>query len=341
MLITRRELLLSLAGSTSLSGETLPLPDDLKVPHKAGRLVIPPSRRSSDFDHKGADVPFVFRHDDRHYMTYVGFDGNGYQTGMASSEDLLHWRKEGLVLPRKPESTVLRHNAALSWILRENDVFSSGRLKQVHGRYVGVYHAYPKPGYEEGAAVIGLCWSDDLRTWEIETPCLRAEDGGHWERGGLYKACLVEHDGTYYIFYNAKDAGRRWKEQTGFATSRDLRTWSRYAGNPVVQNGPPGSPDERFASDPCVLAYRDGWAMFYFGLDDAGVARDLLALSDDLRQWRKCDGILIDTGPPGSVDSKYAHKPSLIHHDGVLYHYYCAVSPEHGRGIAVAASRPR
>jgi hypothetical protein len=119
-----------------------------------------------------------------------------------------------------------------------------------------------------------------------------------------------------------------------------LKLWTRFAGNPIVRNGPPGSPDERFASDPCVLRYRKQWAMFYFGLDEKGVARDLLALSGDLREVSKCATPLIDVGPQGSVDSTYAHKPSIVFHRGVLYHFYCAVSKEFGRGISMATSRP-
>jgi hypothetical protein len=58
-------------------------------------------------------------------------------------------------------------------------------------------------------------------------------------------------------------------------------------------------------------------------------------------------GILIDVGPAGSIDSRYAHKPAVIARDGKVYHFYCAVSPaenpkqgeiEYGevRGISVA-----
>jgi predicted GH43/DUF377 family glycosyl hydrolase len=131
-----------------------------------------------------------------------------------------------------------------------------------------------------------------------------------------------------------------WQEQTGFASSVDLKNWVRFSGNPILRNGLPGSPDERFASDPCVLRYGDQWAVFYYGLDARGVARDLVALARDFRQVTKCEGFLIDVGPVGSVDSTYAHKPSLVFRHGALYHFYCAVSPEYGRGISVAASRP-
>jgi len=316
------------------------IPDELKTPHKTNRLVIAPSEEAGTFDHQGADAPFVFRHEESFYMTYIGFDGEGYQTGLASSSNLLDWQKEGVIIRRDPENPVTRYNVALTWILRENGVFAPGRLKQVRGKFLGVYHAYPKPGYEEGPAVIGLAWSPDLRQWELTAPFLRPENGQPWEQGGLYKACLVEHLGTYYLFYNAKTRGKSWHEQTGFATSKDLKVWKRFEGNPVVRNGPRGSVDEIFASDPCVLHYADGWAIFYYSLDAKGVARDRLALSPDLRRVNKCDGVLIDVGPAGSVDSKYAHKPAIIFHNKTLYHFYCAFSPEFGRGISVATSKP-
>jgi predicted GH43/DUF377 family glycosyl hydrolase len=314
-------------------------PDDLRTPYKCDRLVVAPSGVPGAFDEKGADCPFVFRHKNRYFMTYIGFDGVGYQTGLASSEDLLNWKKEGVILPRDPSSPITRYNVALTWIVREEDVSSSGRLRLVRGRYLGVYHAYPQPGYESGPAVIGLCWSRDLHHWKIDPPCLRAEGGAAWESAGLYKACLFESDGHFYLVYNAKDRPAKWREQTGVAVSTDLKNWRRLPSSPLLRNGPAGSPDEIFASDPCVLRYHDQWAVFYFGLDRAGVARDLLALSNDLNSAIKCPEPLVDVGLPGSVDSQYAHKPSVICHHNTLYHFYCAVSKEHGRGISVAASR--
>lgn len=319
-------------------------PDRLLTPYKYGHLVLSASGDPQAFDSRSVDCPFVFRHDGRFYMTYAGFDGTGYQTGLASSSDLIMWRKEGAILRRDPNSPVARYNVSLNWILRENELRSPAELKRVRGRYLGVYHAYPNAGLEQGPAVIGLAWSSDLFHWTLDAPCLRPEDGAAWERGGLYKPCLVEDGGTYYLLYNAKDAAEHsWREQTGVATSRDLKTWQRHSGNPILRNGGPGSPDERFASDPCVL--RDGgrWALFYYGLDAKGAARDLLATSPDLFRAEKCAQVLVDVGPPGAVDDRYAHKPSVITYKGDLYHFYCAVSAPSGReirGISVARSRP-
>ena len=320
-----------------------------RTPYKYGKLALPPSPEPGAFDSRTVDCPFVFHHHGLFYMTYVGWDGTGYQTGLASSGNLVHWRKEGSILRRDPSSPVTRYNIAMNWIVRQNELRSAGELKKVRGRFLGVYHAYPNPGLEEGPAVIGLCWSDDLRRWEIETPCLRPEEGAAWENGGLYKPCLVEHRGAYYLFYNAKtknlprEQGGGWREQTGLATSTDLKSWRRYERNPIIPNGPAGSRDERFASDPCVLLDKQRWAFFYYGLDQKGEARDLLALADDPFHPVKVNEILIDVGPPGSVDSTYAHKPSVLCHQGTLYHFYCAVSgkwPNEVRGISVARSRP-
>jgi predicted GH43/DUF377 family glycosyl hydrolase len=223
-------------------------------------------------------------------------------------------------------------------------LYSSGQLVPVDGRYLGTYHAYPNRGFEQGSAVIGLCRSKDLRHWEVDAPCLRPQDGAVWERGGLYKPCLVHYKETYYIFYNAKnDREGRWHEQTGVAISKDLKSWNRYTGNPVITNGPAGSVDEIFASDPCVLQDRNEWVLYYFGLDAKGVARDLAAISPDLLHTEKCNRILIDVGPQGSIDSTYAHKPTLVGHKGDLYHYYCAVHRDSGheiRATSVARSRP-
>jgi len=338
---SRRSFLFALAAT--------PLPpardqhEAFETPYKFGKLVLSASGDTDSFDNRSVDCPFVFHHADRFYITYIGFDGKGYQTGLAESDNLTDWRKLGCILRRDPNSAITRHNIAMNWIVRQNALGSMGDLKKIHGRFLGAYHAYPNAGYEEGPAVIGLCWSDDLLHWQVDAPCLRPQDGADWERGGLYKPCLVEHRGTFYLFYNAKTSEKRWHEQIGVATSSDLKRWRRNAGNPIVSNGGAGSWDEKFASDPCVMQAGKQWALFYYSLDAQGKARDLLATGDDLFRPQKVPKILVDVGPPGSVDETYAHKPSVVTFNGALYHFYCAVSgkyPNETRGISVARSQP-
>lgn len=314
-----------------------------RTPHKFGRLVLGGSKQPGAFDEKAVDCPFVFSANGKFHMFFTGFDGTGYQTGLAVSDDLVNWERKGVVLARDPFDPVTRYNVSSASILRENDLHSPGRLTKVNGRYLAAWHAYPSPGYEEGAAVIGLAWSDDLVHWERTAPILRPEDGAEWERGGLYKPCLVKHGDTYLLYYNAKTTGTPWLEQTGLATSRDLKTWTRHPASPLLRNGSAGSWDDRFASDPAVFRVGGKWAMFYFGLSSDKKARDLLAIGDTPYAFDKVPEIMVDAGAPGSVDNPYAHKPSMIAHKGDLYHFYCAVGgkwPNEVRGITVARSRP-
>lgn len=333
-----------LAGAAASGGAVPPsLAAALRTPHKLGRHVLLGSGVPGSFDEKAVDCPFVFFHDGRFHMTYVGFDGTGYQTGIAVSDDLVHWERRGLLLARDPSDPVTRYNVAAASILRQNDLHSPGRLLRVAGEYVCAWHAYPSAGYEEGPATIGLAFSRDLKTWRRTAPILRAQDGADWERGGLYKPYLLRHGDTYYLFYNAKTEGNPWHEQTGVATSRDLVTWQRHPGNPLVRNGAPGAPDSHFASDPYVASIGGRWALFYFGLADDNKARELVAVGDDLLHFDKLDEVLIDIGPPGSIDDGYAHKPAMAWHAGDLYHFYTAVGgpyPNDVRGISVARSRP-
>ena len=246
----------------------------VRTPKKSGRLVVSPSYQKGQFDSQAVDCPFLFSHEDHFYMTFVGWDGIGYRTGLAWSDDLENWHKGGrmrgrrmppssaLILDRGRPGSVTEYNAAMTCILRDNELYGPATLKTVDGRFVGTYHAYPRPGYESGPAVIGLCFSDDLRTWEVTDPILEPDPGCSWEAGGLYKAWLMEQggwvhpNGTYCVFYNAKNrADWPWVEQTGMATSTDLVHWARHPDNPVLCVGAPGQFDDLFASDPCVLRH--------------------------------------------------------------------------------------
>jgi predicted GH43/DUF377 family glycosyl hydrolase len=359
---TRREFVLGCAGAIAL-GRSSPSQAvsrtstdvaPFRTPFKYGKLVVAASDDPASFDSVLVDCPLPFSVSGKLYMTYIGFDGIGYQSGLAKSDDLIHWHKLGLIMRRDPGSKYRKTSIALMSILKADDSITSlAPLRKIDGRYLGTWHAYPGTGYEEGAAVIGLAWSKDLMHWDIEDPILFPQDGGAWERGGLYKSYLVKVADTYYLFYSGKnkttaDSSGTWVEQTGLATSSDLKTWTRYDGNPILPNGTAGSRDEIMATQPTVVRSGDTWGMYYQGVSAKWVARELLAVSHDLKHFTKVNEVMIDVGPPGSVDSLYAHKSSQITWHGDLYSFYCAVSKPHDaqssgsevRGIAVARSRP-
>jgi predicted GH43/DUF377 family glycosyl hydrolase len=377
MKITRRRFLQNAAiGAATMASTThlaLATPDEaapFRTPYKYPNLILSGTGRKGDFDERSVDDPIIFYANGAFQMLYIGWDGIGYQTGLATSTDLIHWKRTALVAPRDPASKYTQYNLALSSILRDKQLRSNGEAIKVNGKYLGAWNAYPGAGYEVGAAVIGLATSDDLLHWQLTEPILRPEDGASWEHGGLYRPDLMLDRGTYYLYYNAKtdplakSEGGGWHEQTGVATSTDLKTWTRYRENPVLRNGPrggatypetnpifatkpatPDARDSRFASNPFVVQNGRDFAMFYFGLDyqRPGRACELLALGTNPYSFVKVPEVLIDRGAPGTIDETYAHKPSVITHEGILYHFYCAVSgkyPNDVRGIAVARSKP-
>lgn len=323
------------------------------TPFKLGRPVLGASGRRGAFDERAVDSPFVFWHEGRYRMLYIGFDGTGYRTALAHSDDLLVWEHDATVLGDGVPGRWDGRNAAGVWLLRENDV-DRPRLRCVDGRYWMVYHSYPDDGYEAGPASIGLAWSTDrqLREWHrLPEPILTPAGEDDWEAGGLYKGALIQHENVYHLYYNAKTrphADGTWREQIGVATSNDLRSWHRYAGNPVVAND--AAPwTTQFASDPFVVCDGEDWVMFLFGVSgDRG--RDGVARSRDLRHWTLDARVLIDVGGAGEIDAWHAHKPSLLRHDGQWYHFYTAVRPARPddrarngaevRAITVARSAP-
>lgn len=295
------------------------------TPYKLGKPVLAGSGISGRFDYRAVDCPFVFRHRGLFYMMYVGFDDTGYQTALATSSDLLHWEHVGVILRRDEGAGWDSKNIAGTWILKEHELAGPPVLKKWNNKYWLVYHAYPEFGYEEGSAKIGLAWTEDenLLEWHrCPEPILTPEEGADWEKGGLYKECLIEHEGTFYLFYNAKNQDKRWVEQTGVAFSTDLKEWSRYEHNPVLKVTPDGW-DSGFVSDPCVLQHNGEWVMYYFGYNYKQ-AQEGLALSKDLLHWEKYPEPIIKVGTDGEIDSIFAHKPSVITHEGVLYHFYCS-----------------
>ncbi|MCR8631224.1 hypothetical protein [Paenibacillus radicis (ex Xue et al. 2023)] len=296
------------------------------TPYKLGKPVLVGSGIPGHFDERAVDCPFVFQHNDQFYMMYVGFDDTGYQTALATSNDLLEWEHLGVILRRNEGSGWDSKNIAGTWILKENRLDAPPVLKKWNNKYWLVYHAYPEFGYEEGSAKIGIAWTEDesLLEWNrLPEPILTPEEGADWEKGGLYKECLIESDGSFYLFYNAKNKNKgRWIEQTGVAFSTDLMQWQRYEHNPVLKVSPERW-DSGFVSDPCILRHNDEWIMYFFGYNYKQ-AQEGIALSKDLLNWEKYPDPIIYVGEEGSIDSIFAHKPSVITHKGVLYHFYCS-----------------
>lgn len=295
------------------------------------------------------DGPTVFRGDSLWQMLYFGFDGRGYQSCLAVSQDLIHWVGRGRVLGFGARGSFDFGGVTLTAPLYDSyDIVKPPRLKRWKGRYWSLYGSYPEQGgYELGAGSQGLAWSSNGITWQRcsdLSPVLSIVGSAPWENRVVYAPYLLEHNGLFWNFYNAK--GLSGREQIGIATSKDLIRWQRFSGNPIIRNRE-GLSDALLAADPRVYWDRDHWTMFYFGAsrdpkDGKVHAHIMVAFSIDLMKWyQHPEPIVKAGGHPGGLDNIHAHNVSIIHDksNGILYMFYCAVGAK-GRGISLLTNKP-
>ncbi|KAL7520947.1 hypothetical protein ACHAWX_005640 [Stephanocyclus meneghinianus] len=299
------------------------------------------------------DVPTVYQipGDKKYYISFVGFDGSCYRSFVAESTDLLSWTSFRLAMGCK-EGGPDEGGVVLGAYLYEcYDIKAPRVLKRVDGRFYSLYGAYSKKGgYEIDPGHQGLAASDDGLFWvPVKNESILSIFGpgtvGTWEKDSIYQPWLLEHDGTYYNFYNAKQMPQ-WVEQIGIATSKNLREWKRHEDNPILRvdtvfdSACPGRYDTQFCSDAKVFFDDEvnHWVMFYFGVGKGG-AHIMIAFSKDLLHWIRDPEPLYYSGDnPSGLDKSYAHKISILYLNKTWYIFYCAVG-DAGRGIGLLTSQ--
>jgi hypothetical protein len=291
------------------------------------------------------DVPCVYQvpgRPDTWFMSFIAFNGQGYNSFVAESTDLVHWSRPRLAMGFGPANEFDHGGCVVGAFLYESYELEAPRLlKPRGGTYWSLYGCYPRQGgYELRPGYEGVAVSDDGLTWRRakDAPILSVQDPdcGAWERDCIYQPWLVENQGRFLNFYNAANGGI---EQTGLAFSADLLDWVRYPANPVIRVRE-GGYDAQFASDPKVFRDGDHWTMFYFGVGQGG-AHIMVAFSRDVVHWTAHPEPLYKAGGnPSGLDRQYAHKISLIHNpkNGTFYLHYCACGPQ-GRGIGLITSK--
>jgi hypothetical protein len=294
------------------------------------------------------DVPTVYQIPDRPgiwFMSFIGFNGSGYNSFVAESTNLLQWTHPRLAMGFGEEGAFDFGGCVVgAYLYASYDIRAPRLLKRRDGAFWTLYGCYARqggyeldPGYEGVASSAdGLRWkrAQDRYILSVHEP-----DVGNWEKDCIYQPWLVEHEDRYYNFYNAKHMPD-WIEQMGLATSPDLLNWARHANNPIVRVRP-GGYDEQFCSDGKVFRDGDHWVMFYFGVG-RGSAHIMAAFSRDLRNWTAHPEPLYPAGGhPAGLDKQHAHKISLIYHpaNDTFYLFYCAVGSQ-GRCIGLITSKP-
>ena len=320
--------------------------EKVKTPYKYGLVLAP-----EDSTQK-TDCPTVFRKKGRWYMTYIVFNGRGYETWLAKSKDLLHWIKLGRVLSFS-DSTDWDANQKAGYLSLEDPRFGgSYSVKKYKGKYWMSYFGGNTKGYEAGNLSLGIAFTSGSlikpHEWQrLPGPVLTSQDASvrWWENKKQFKSTVI-WDGQrltghpFVMYYNANgdsaanNIKTRWFERIGMAVSDDMLHWQRFQQEPVMHH-PVG-----ITGDAMIQKIDNVWVMFYFGAFWQGRkdAFNRFACSYDLVHWTdwKGDDLIKSSAP---YDNRFAHKSFIVHYKGITYHFYNAVDKKEHRGIAVATSK--
>ena len=346
------EAVLLTAGITTAHAQSLSqtVPDSVmqrvyetvRTPYKFGMAEVPADTL------KKVDCPSVFRKGNKWFMTYLVFDGRGYETWLAESKDLLRWKTKGRLMSFSDTANWDNNQKAGYLALEDYTWGGSYAWQAFDGKYWMSYFGGPKRGYETPPLSIGIAYTSKdpskVQEWNrLPRPVLTTKDAdtGWWDDKILYKSSVIWDkskltDHPFVMYYNANGDSLHYKkgaERIGMAVSDDMQHWQRFGRDPVMQHG------GGITGDPYIQQIGNVYVMFYFGAFYKGLhgTENRFACSYDLVNWTDWKGEALIT-PSEPFDAVFAHKSYVIKWNGVVYHFYCAVNKKNQRGIAVATS---
>lgn len=309
--------------------------NELKTPHKLGPVI----KRDGYL----VDSPTVFRYDDKWYMYYIRFiktDASGYETFLAESDDLINWTDVGCIFKRNDENHWDSRQCAGYGAFPDINFGGTNELEKINNKYYMAYLGGNLDGYETDPLSMGLAYSDnavDIKGFKrFEKPILSPldDDVREHEKLTIYKGYLFRDEAmtTGYKYVNAYNAKPKNNHEVIYlAVSNDGENWERYGDKPVIN-------DEQFriTGDPQIVKIDDVYVMLYF-VFTGDTTYNTFACSYDLQHWTRWGGEPL-IQPQLDYENVYAHKNYFIKHNGVVYHYYCAVDDKGERTIALAIS---
>ncbi|MGD8441166.1 MAG: hypothetical protein PVG53_11555, partial [Holophagae bacterium] len=150
---------------------------------------------------------------------------------------------------------------------------------------------------------IGHATSPDGVEWTMDSanPVLPVGPDGEWDDHYVVGGAVI-HDGTTFHMWYTGTSGSYQPEYVGYATSQNGSTWTKYASNPVIEPGPPGSWDRQWLNATAVITDGETYKMWYTGssgsVEDSKIG---YAESPDGLAWTKHPDPVLESGEyPGA-----------------------------------------
>ena len=217
----------------------------------------------------GVEDPRLQRFGDTYYLTYTGYNKKDAQLCLATSRDLIHWNRKGVILP------AYKGNWNVAWT-------KSGAIVPV--RIGGKYWMYWLGTAADKTDQMGLSSSNDLVHWTeaTKTPVLP-------RRPGKFDSRVVEPGPPPFLtpegivlVYNGADDKLVYRTGVAVFDRKDPRKVVWRSDAPLFA---PGKSMEKIGQVPNVvfvegMVKRDGKFLFYYGGADkfVGVAEADVAM---------------------------------------------------------------
>lgn len=191
---------------------------------------------------------------------------------------------------------------------------TAGWTNETHGAtyYNGKYHVFFQKN-PNGPYMSRLNWghivSDNLYKWEEDPTAISPEEA--YDKKGCWSGCVFTDDeltgGKPNIFYTAVDYGRATIAQAQPADD-DLLTWTKKAGNPVINGRPNGLTDD-FRD---CFVFRNGTDLYMIvGSSKNGVGVTTLHKYDKSTKTWSNDGKLFFSGSNANQDGTFWEMPNI------------------------------
>ncbi len=215
------------------------------------RLAQPVLTPEHDYERRGVEDPRIVQFGDTYYLTYTAYDGQAAKLALATSKDLIHWKEQGLLLPK------------LYWS-------KSGAIvpRKINGHYLMYF----------GDRDIWLATSTDLLHWTVRPePVMRPRMASFDSLGVEPGPPPLLTDRGILLFYNGWDDSLTYRTGRVLFSLEDPTKILERSDQPLLQ---PTEQWERIGQVPKQVLFVEGlinwkgaWYLYYGGGDSRiGVA---------------------------------------------------------------------
>lgn len=129
----------------------------------------------------------------------------------------------------------------------------------------GLFYLFLEEGAPPKAHVIYLLTSSDGYHYQGRDLVLDVGPERTWDSFDIVTPRIFKEGDFYYMVYGGDDRHSDYPKFFGLARSQDLRTWSKYSGNPIFSRGEKGSWDDGAMWFGTIYSDGEKYFMWYEG----------------------------------------------------------------------------